>query len=192
MPDDTPSDDTLGIEIDGRACRGRKSQMVIEVAGANAIPIPSLLQPPQADGGGELPHVPGRGRAGAEAAITVAAARSAGWEPEGLGALAEGIGDRLDGIGSVGSMGIGPRRLRQADTERIARTLADAGRSTILLGPQAINHRDAAGGVTRPAPRSGMVSNAGSSARRSARVRDGRSCRRCPGTPPPQTLAPAA
>ena len=38
--DDTPSDDTLGIEIDGRACRMRKGQMVIEVADANAIPIP--------------------------------------------------------------------------------------------------------------------------------------------------------
>ena len=39
MPDDTPSDDTLGIEIDGRAFRARKGQMVIEVADANAIPF---------------------------------------------------------------------------------------------------------------------------------------------------------
>ena len=34
------SDDTLSIEIDGRACRARKGQMLIEVADANAIPIP--------------------------------------------------------------------------------------------------------------------------------------------------------
>ena len=49
-----------------------------------------------------------------------------------------------------------------------------------------------AGSVIQPAPRSGMASSSGSSARRSARVRDGCSCRRCPGTPPLQTLAPAA
>ena len=35
MPNDTPIDDTLGIEIDGRAFRARKGQMVIEVADAN-------------------------------------------------------------------------------------------------------------------------------------------------------------
>ena len=164
---------------------------------------------------------------GALAAITVAAARIAGREPEGLGALAGGIGDGFGGIGGVGSMGIDlhrlrradaggiegagieqagstnapgdveggsggvgnvlddgsipdrigtgpdeiasggienvpgdtegvtggmevglagidPRRLWRADAERIARALADAGRSAILLGPQAINHRDAA------------------------------------------------
>ena len=34
------SDDTLSIEIDGRACEARKGQMLIEVADANAIPIP--------------------------------------------------------------------------------------------------------------------------------------------------------
>ena len=119
--------------------------------------------------------------AGALAAITMAAARLAGREPEGLGALADGIGDGFGGIGGVGSMGIDPRRLRRADAggiegagieqagstnapgdveggsggvgnvlddgsipDRIARALADAGRSAILLGPQAINHRDAA------------------------------------------------
>ena len=165
---------------------------------------------------------------GALAAVTVAAARIAGREPEGLGALAGGIGDGFGGIGSVGSMGIDPRRWRRADAggiegasieqagsassvpgdveggsggvgnvlddgsvpdrigtgpdeiasggienvpgdtegvtggmevglggidarrlwradaERIARILADAGRSVILLGPQAIDHRDAA------------------------------------------------
>ena len=84
---------------------------------------------------------------GALAAITMAAARIAGREPEGLGALVGGIGDGFGGIGSVGgvgSMGIDPRRLRRADAGSIARTLADAGRSAILLGPQAINHRDAA------------------------------------------------
>ena len=124
---------------------------------------------------------------GALAAITVAAARIAGREPEGLGALARGGGDGFGGIGGGGggggggSMGIDPRRLWRADAggiegagieqagsvnasgdveggsgggknlgdhgnahERIARALADAGRSAILLGPQAINHRDAA------------------------------------------------
>ena len=81
---------------------------------------------------------------GALAAITMAAARIAGREPEGLGALAGGVGDGFGGIGSVGSMEIDPRRLWRADAERIARALADAGRSAILLGPQAINHRDAA------------------------------------------------
>ena len=61
-------DDTLSIEIDGRPFRARKGQMVIEVADANAHRHPRFCYPPQADGGGELPHVPGRGRAGAEAA----------------------------------------------------------------------------------------------------------------------------
>ena len=94
--------------------------------------------------------VPPPALAGALAAITMAAARIAGREPEGLGALAEGIGDGFGGIGGVGgvggvgSMGIDPRRLRRADAGGIARALADAGRSAILLGPQAINHRDAA------------------------------------------------
>ena len=93
--------------------------------------------------------VPPPALAGVLAAVTVAAARLAGRKPEGLGALAGGIGDGFGGIGSVGGMGAGPRRLRRADTgqaaaERIARALADAGRSAILLGPQAINHRDAA------------------------------------------------
>ena len=131
--------------------------------------------------------VPPPSLAGALAAVTVAAARIAGREPEGLGALAGGIGDSLGGIGIdsgaaggiegadieqagsehagsasvpgdiegvAGGMGIDPteidpRRLRRTDAERaaaerIARTLADAGCSAILLGPQAINHRDAA------------------------------------------------
>ena len=149
--------------------------------------------------------VPPPSLAGALAAVTVAAARIAGREPEGLGALAGGIGGSLGGIeigsgadgglegasiegagikqagsehagieqagieqagsasapgapgdieGVAGGMGIDPteidpRRLRRTDAgraaaERIARTLADAGRSAILLGPQAINHRDAA------------------------------------------------
>ena len=34
------SDDTLSIEIDGRPFPARKGQMVIEVADANAVPIP--------------------------------------------------------------------------------------------------------------------------------------------------------
>ena len=123
--------------------------------------------------------VPPPALARALVAVTVAAARTAGREPEGarrerllhklegLGALAEGIGDGLGGIGSVGTgsggaggiggagsasapgdvenvAGTGVRRLQQADAERIARALADAGRGAILLGPQAINHRDAA------------------------------------------------
>ena len=91
--------------------------------------------------------VPPPALAGALAAITMAAARIAGREPEGLDALARGGGDGfggIGGVGGVGSMGIDPRRLWRADAERIARALADVGRSAILLGPQAINHRDAA------------------------------------------------
>ena len=122
--------------------------------------------------------VPPPALAGALAAVTVAAARTAGrvagarrerllHKLEGLGALAGGIGDGLGGIGSVGTgsggaggiggagsasapgdvenvAGTGVRRLQQADAERIARALADAGRGAILLGPQAINRRDAA------------------------------------------------
>ena len=128
--------------------------------------------------------VPPPALAGALAAVTMAAARTAGREPEGarreqilrklegLGALAGGIGDGLGGIGSVGTgsgaaggiggagiehagsasapgdvenvAGTGVRRLQRADAERIARALADAGRGAILLGPQAINHRNAA------------------------------------------------
>ena len=59
------------------------------------------------------------------AAVTLAAARWAKIEPEGLTALAAGV--EVD-----------------EDAETIARTLVDAGRGAILLGPQAINHRDAA------------------------------------------------
>ena len=58
------------------------------------------------------------------AAIAAAAARLAGREPDGLAALVDGI--EIDG-----------------DAERIAQHLADAGRGAILLGPQAIGHRDA-------------------------------------------------
>ena len=59
------------------------------------------------------------------AAVTVAAARLADRQPEGLEALAGGV--EVD-----------------SDAERIARTLLDAGCSAILLGPQAISHGDAA------------------------------------------------
>ena len=59
------------------------------------------------------------------AAVATAAARLTGKEPEGLTALAAGVD--ID-----------------SDAERIARNLVDAGRGAILLGPQAVNHRDAA------------------------------------------------
>ena len=63
--------------------------------------------------------------AGRLAAVAMAAARLQDREPEGLAALAAGV--EVD-----------------ADVERIARVLVDAGRGAILLGPQAVNHRDAA------------------------------------------------
>ena len=59
------------------------------------------------------------------AAVATAAARLTDKEPEGLAALAAGV--EVD-----------------SDAERIARILFDAGRGAILLGPQAVNHRDAA------------------------------------------------
>ncbi len=59
------------------------------------------------------------------AAVTVAAARLADRQPDGLEALTEGV--EVD-----------------SDAERIARILADAGRGAVLLGPQAVNHGDAA------------------------------------------------
>ena len=59
------------------------------------------------------------------AAVATAAARLTDREPEGLAALAVGV--EVD-----------------SDAERIARILVDAGRGAILLGPQAVNHRDAA------------------------------------------------
>ena len=59
------------------------------------------------------------------AAVTVAAARLADRRPEGLEALTEGVEVEVE-------------------AERIARSLLDAGRGAILLGPQAINHGDAA------------------------------------------------
>ena len=58
------------------------------------------------------------------AAVTAAAARLADRQPEGLEALTRGV--EVD-----------------ADAERIARSLVDADRGAILLGPQAVNHRDA-------------------------------------------------
>ena len=66
------------------------------------------------------------------AAVVTAAARLAGRAPDGLDSLAGGIED------VPGSIEIG------AEAERIARTLAVAGRGAILLGPQAICHRNAA------------------------------------------------
>ena len=59
------------------------------------------------------------------AAVAIAAARLTDKEPEGLAALAAGV--EVD-----------------SDAERIARILVDAGRGAVLLGPQAVNHRDAA------------------------------------------------
>ena len=59
------------------------------------------------------------------AAVAMAAARLTGKEPKGLAALAAGV--EVD-----------------ADAERIARTLVDAGRAAIFLGPQVICHGDAA------------------------------------------------
>ena len=63
--------------------------------------------------------------AGRLAAVAMAAARMTGKEPKGLPALAAGVD--VD-----------------ADAERIARILVGAGRGAIFLGPQAVNHRDAA------------------------------------------------
>ena len=59
------------------------------------------------------------------AAVTVAAARLADRQPEGLEALTAGVE-------------------ADSDAERIARNLVDAGRAAILLGPQVVNHGDAA------------------------------------------------
>ena len=59
------------------------------------------------------------------AVVAMAAARLQDREPKGLAALAAGI--EVD-----------------VDAERIARNLVDAGRGAILLGPQAVNHRNAA------------------------------------------------
>ncbi len=59
------------------------------------------------------------------AAVTAAAARRAARWPEGLEALTEGV--EID-----------------EDAERMARTLIEADRGAILLGPQAISHREAA------------------------------------------------
>ena len=59
------------------------------------------------------------------AAVAMAAARLAGRQPEGLDALADGIEIEVD-------------------AERIAGLLVDAGRGAVLLGPQAVNHQDAA------------------------------------------------
>ena len=59
------------------------------------------------------------------AAVTAAAARLAGRQPEGLEVLTEGVEVEVD-------------------AERIACNLAHAGRAAILLGPQAVNHGDAA------------------------------------------------
>ena len=69
--------------------------------------------------------VPPSKLAGRLAAVTMAAARIAGREPEGLAPLAAGV--EVD-----------------SDSERIAQNLVDAGRGAILLGPQAICHGDAA------------------------------------------------
>ena len=63
--------------------------------------------------------------AGRLAAVTVAAARLVDRQPDGLEALTEGV--EVD-----------------PDAERIARILVDAGRAAILLGPQVVNHGDAA------------------------------------------------
>ena len=59
------------------------------------------------------------------AAVVMAAARLADTEPEGLAELAAGA--EVD-----------------ADAQSMARILVDAGRGAILLGPQAVNHLDAA------------------------------------------------
>ena len=58
------------------------------------------------------------------AAVTAATARLAERQSEDLDALADGV--EID-----------------VDAERIAHILVDAGRGAILLGPQAVNHRDA-------------------------------------------------
>ena len=59
------------------------------------------------------------------AAVTASAARLADRQPDGLQVLTQGV--EVD-----------------SDAERIARSLLDADRGAILLGPQAINHGDAA------------------------------------------------
>ena len=83
---------------------------------------------------------------GAAGRIEGAGSEQAGSESAGSASAPGAPGD-TEGV--TGGMGIDPRRLRRTDSgraaaERIARALADAGRSAILLGPQAINHRDAA------------------------------------------------
>ena len=97
-----------------KASLGGTSVMVLDVMAhdLNIAPAARVVVPPS--------RLPDR-----LAAVTAAAARIAGKEPEGLAALVEGVD--VD-----------------ADAETIARTLVEAGRGAVLLGPQAINHRDAA------------------------------------------------
>ena len=97
-----------------KASLGGTSVMVLDVMASdlNLAPAARVVVPPS--------RLPGR-----LAAVTAAAARIAGREPDGLAALVEGVD--VD-----------------ADAEAIARALVEAGRGAILLGPQAINHRDAA------------------------------------------------
>ena len=97
-----------------KASLGGTSVMVLDVMAhdLNIAPAARVVVPPS--------RLPDR-----LAAVTAAAARIAGKEPEGLAILVEGVD-------------VDP------DAETIARALVKAGRGAILLGPQAINHRDAA------------------------------------------------
>ena len=70
------SDDTVNIEVNGVPLKARKGQMIMQVTDPADIYIPRFCYHDKLTRRRQLPHVPGRGREGAEAAAGLRHARS--------------------------------------------------------------------------------------------------------------------
>ena len=74
------SDDLVNIEVNGVPVKARKGQMIMQVTDAADIYIPRFCYHDKLTDRGQLPHVPGRGGEGAEAAAGLRHAGDRGHE----------------------------------------------------------------------------------------------------------------
>ena len=78
----------VNIEVDGVPMKARKGEMIIRVTDANGVYVPRFCYHEKLSDRGQLPHVPGRGGEGAQAAAGLRHAGGRGHE--GLHAFAQG------------------------------------------------------------------------------------------------------
>ncbi len=126
------SDDVVNVEVDGRPLKARKGQMIIQLTDQAGVYVPRFCYHEKLVDRGQLPHVPGRGREGAEADAGLRDAGRRGHEGlHALGARAR----RTEGDDGVPA-DQPPARLSRSAT-RAASASCRTSRSASALPPRA-------------------------------------------------------